>query len=83
MVTFWWERKPETEIPEKISTGRISEFVHAQLLYPLSALLITSARAMSTKTLRPVENALYKQFPNLDIQYSMHFNSNIQYMNML
>ena len=28
------------------------EFVHAQLLYPTSALLITSARAMPTKTLR-------------------------------
>jgi hypothetical protein len=27
------------------------EFAHAQVLYPLSALLITSAKAMPTKTL--------------------------------
>jgi hypothetical protein len=54
--------KNETEIPKKIPQCTEKnqglprfppgEFVHAQLLYPLSALLIMSARAMSTNSLR-------------------------------
>jgi hypothetical protein len=62
LVTFWWERKirgrNHGENPsvyrKEPSTAHFppGEFVHAQLLYPSSALLITSARAMPTKTLR-------------------------------